>query len=76
MLKTKIVNKNKKMDKEIRFKKIELSYEEKKALDKPKVRSYTPYRIKDLIPGRTYSYCTCGLSAKDVKMTKKIPTKI
>ena len=53
------------MEKEVRYKKVDLTFEQKKNLDKPIVRQLGPYAIKGMVPGKRYSYCTCGLSAKD-----------
>ena len=53
------------MEKEVRFQKLKLSYEQKKKMKKPIIRNHGPYSIKGLIEGKKYVYCTCGLSAKD-----------
>ena len=46
-------------------KKIELSIERKANLEKPMIQQNGPYTIKNLEDGKTYKYCTCGLSKKD-----------
>ena len=46
--------------------KIQLSLEEKKAMDAPRPRQVKPYKIEGLVPGKKYAWCACGLSSKDV----------
>ena len=48
--------------------KIEISIEEKEAMEAPRPRQIKPYEIKGLVPGKTYQWCACGLSAKDVRI--------
>lgn len=60
------------MEKEVRFRKVDLGFEDKKNLTKPKIRLNCPYRIQGLEEGRTYFYCTCGVSSKDVTLIYRL----
>lgn len=56
------------MEKEVRFKKINLSIEQRlemKEKGKPFVRHNGPFTLSGLEEGKIYYYCTCGLSAKE-----------
>ena len=53
------------MEKEVRYKKLNLTFEQKKNLTKPIVRRAGPYKFSKLVEGKNYWYCTCGISSKD-----------